>query len=177
MDDSLFEFEEIPTTCPHCGRALVEGACSWCDRAHTPTKHLHRAGGPDTSAAAAGSIDATDLESLVYWAIEGKGLGGATADELLDLFPTFSYSSITARPAALKRKGLIFDSGSKRAGKSGRAQAVLVASKFRASESHDPQPDPVPVPPKPCLDCGSTDHRTYDCHSTYIDGHDRYGSL
>ncbi len=82
----------------------------------------------------------------MYWAIEGNGRHGATADELRDMFPALSYSSITARPAALKRKGLILESG-KRAGKSGRAQAVLVASKFRTSESNDPvSSSPVPVP-------------------------------
>jgi hypothetical protein len=144
MTDSLFEMEDL--NCLRCGRPLHDGKCPWCDMPPTPTKHLHRRKGPDTSVAAAQSVNPTDLEVMVLTAIEEAGEAGMTADELLDTFPGYSYSSITARPAALKRKGLILDSGRKRSGKSGRAQAVLVASKFRTSESHEAHVDPVPVP-------------------------------
>lgn len=88
---------------------------------------LYRADAIDTSVEAAESIDATRLEALVYEAIKDAGANGMTQDELLMKYPSFSYSSITARPASLKRKGLIADSGKRRAGRSGRNQAVLVA--------------------------------------------------
>ena len=53
-----------------------------------------------------------------------------TQGELLAKFPGHSYSSITARPAALKRKGLVVDSGLRRLGPNGKAQAVLIAKEF-----------------------------------------------
>lgn len=144
MSDEMFDFEEKPTTCPHCGRRLVDNVCPWCEKP-TPVKHLHRAEGPSTSVAAAHSIKPTDLEIMVYDAIVSCGRHGATADELLEMFPGYSYSSITARPAALKRKDLIVDSGIKRRGRSGRNQSVLVAATHLTSESNVRSSDsPVP---------------------------------
>ena len=88
---------------------------------------LHRTGAPDTSVKAGYSINATQLEEMVYKAIYEAGQHGITADELLQMFPNYSYSSITARPASLKRQGLIMDTGERRPGRSGRPQAVLKA--------------------------------------------------
>lgn len=88
---------------------------------------LHRNGAPDTSVNAANSINATQLEQMVFEAIRNSGHQGMTADELLRLFPDYSYSSITARPASLKRQGLVIDTGERRPGRSGRPQAVLKA--------------------------------------------------
>lgn len=96
----------------------------------TPARELARTGGPVTSREAAESVDATRLEGMVLAAIRESGWGGMTADELLARFPDHSYSSITARPAALKRKGLVVDSGDKRKGRSGRSQAVLVTPEW-----------------------------------------------
>lgn len=81
----------------------------------------------NTSQLAFDSIDTTVLEEMVLSAIRKSGDRGMTADELLAQFPRYSYSSITARPASLKRKGLIKDSGERRKGRSGRLQAVLKA--------------------------------------------------
>lgn len=92
----------------------------------TPPRALARADSPGTSKAAAKELPVTDLEVIVYEAIRDAGEDGMTQDELLEAFPNLSYSSVTARPAALKRKGLIIDSGSKRPGRSGRMQSVLV---------------------------------------------------
>lgn len=94
----------------------------------TPAFMLARTEGPDTSHAAARSVDTTNLEGMVLEAYRQAGTRGLTQDELLDLFPGFSYSSITARPSALKRKFLIVDNGEKREGKSGRQQSVLIAA-------------------------------------------------
>ena len=96
----------------------------------TPLHHLYRSNALDTSINAAKSIDVTRLENLVLLAIRATGFQGMTQGELLDMFPEFSYSSITARPSALKRKGLIVDSGERRPGTNGRTQAVLVAKEF-----------------------------------------------
>lgn len=88
----------------------------------------------DTSVAAGQSINVTKLEDKVLLAIEYAGIDGMTADELRARMPELSYSSVTARPAALKRKGLIFDSGERRAGNSGRMQAVLKHIKYKENK-------------------------------------------
>jgi len=82
----------------------------------------------DTSIKAAKSINVTKLETLILEAIRESGERGMTADELRSRFPDLSYSSVTARPSSLKAKGLIFDSGRRRTGKSGRPQIVLIAN-------------------------------------------------
>ena len=95
----------------------------------------------DTSLEAMDSIDINRLEQMILEDIELAGIWGMTQDDLIRMHPGYSYSSITARPAALKRKGLIFDSGERRAGRSGRKQAVLKAAKFQTSENNDQHPD------------------------------------
>jgi hypothetical protein len=95
---------------------------------------LFRRDASDTSIEAAKSLDVTSLEFMVLNAIRKAGAQGMTQDELLQKYPKLSYSSVTARPAALKRKGLIADSGERRKGKSGRNQAVLVSSEFAPAE-------------------------------------------
>lgn len=98
---------------------------------------LHRHHATDTSIEAAESIDTTRLEQMILEDIKLSGVWGMTQDDLLKMHPRLSYSSVTSRPAALKRKGLIYDSGERRLGNSGRRQAVLKATKFLASESND----------------------------------------
>lgn len=100
----------------------------------TETHELYRSDSGDTSRDAAESIDATKLEAMVLGDIRSAGTNGLTQDELILRHPDMSYSSITARPAALKRKKLIVDSGIRRKGRSGRNQAVLVASEFAISK-------------------------------------------
>lgn len=97
----------------------------------TDFHHLFRGNASDTSIAAAASIDLTHLEQVVLNAVRDAGTAGITQDELLQKLPHLSYSSVTARPATLKTKGLIFDSGLRREGRSGRKQAVLVAAEYR----------------------------------------------
>ena len=102
----------------------------------TDPRTLYRRNSSDTSQKAAHSLNVTLLEEMVLTAIEHSANNGVTQDELIQMFPEHSYSSITARPSALKRKGLIFDSGERRKGRSGRSQAVLKAAKYRASEKN-----------------------------------------
>lgn len=96
----------------------------------TKLKELFRRNASDTSIEAAKSIEVTKLEALVLQAIKDSGKTGITQDELLQRFSHYSYSSITARPSALKRKGLVVDSGERRPARSGRNQAVLVAVEY-----------------------------------------------
>jgi hypothetical protein len=91
----------------------------------TPTHHLYRKDDPQTSVDAAHSIDTTTLESMVYDGICASGDKGCIADELLEMFEGFRYSSITARFSALERKGLITCGPDKRCGVSNRKQRVM----------------------------------------------------
>ena len=93
----------------------------------TPAHILVRKDGTDTSKEAADSVDTTALESMVFSAIENFGKRGAIADDILAMFPSHPYSSITARFSALIRKGFVSDTGERRPGKSGRGQRVMVA--------------------------------------------------
>ena len=86
---------------------------------------LHRRDSPDTSVEAAYSVDTTNLERLVFEYIKARGENGCIADDLLRTHTGYPYSSITARFAALERKGLIYYKGDKRKGRSGRNQRVM----------------------------------------------------
>lgn len=98
----------------------------------TKLTDLFRRNAPDTSIEAALSIEVNKLERMVLNAIRDAGRNGMTQQELLAKFQNYSYSSITARPSALKRKGLVVDSGNRRVGGSGRKQMVLIASELVA---------------------------------------------
>jgi hypothetical protein len=95
----------------------------------TKLRELFRRNASHTSIEAAESIDVNKLEGMVLNAIRAAGAKGITQTELLSKFPGYSYSSITARPSALKRKGLVVDSGLRRPSPNGRNQIVLVAVK------------------------------------------------
>ena len=96
----------------------------------TDPHHLHN-GTSETSAEAAYAVDSTKLEKMVHDAIKEFGEGGAIADDLLEKFNRFPYSSITARFAALERKGYIFRNGDKAKGKSGRSQQIMRSAEYR----------------------------------------------
>jgi len=82
---------------------------------------------PTTSHQAAQAVDTTKLEKMVYEAIKNFP-DGCISDEILEKYPQYSYSSITARYRALLDKGLIEVSGVKR-GKFGRNQRIMKAKK------------------------------------------------
>jgi hypothetical protein len=98
----------------------------------TKLTDLFRRNASDTSIEAALSIEVGRLERMVLNAIREAGRNGMTQQELLAKFNKYSYTSITARPSALKRKGLIVDSGNRRLSGSGRKQMVLIASELAA---------------------------------------------
>ena len=93
----------------------------------TPAFKLARREDPVTSHQAAQKVDTTKLESLVYEAIKGFP-DGCISDEILEMYPNYPYSSITARYRALLDKGFIEVSGVKR-GKFGRNQRIMKAIK------------------------------------------------
>jgi hypothetical protein len=82
---------------------------------------------PTTSHQAAQAVDSTKLEQMVYEAIKSHP-EGCISDEILEMYPNYPYSSITARYRALLDKDLIEVTGVKR-GKFGRNQRVMKAIK------------------------------------------------
>jgi len=91
----------------------------------TPAFKLARREDPTTSHQAAQAVDTTKLETLVYEAIKGFP-DGCISDEILEMYPNYPYSSITARYRALLDKDLIEVTGVKR-GKFGRNQRIMKA--------------------------------------------------
>ena len=91
----------------------------------TPAFKLARREDPVTSHQAAQAVDTTKLEQLVYEAIKSFP-DGCISDEILEMYPNYPYSSITARYRALLDKGFIEVSGVKR-GKFGRNQRIMKA--------------------------------------------------
>ena len=91
----------------------------------TDPHKLVRLNDPTTSHEAAQAIDSTKLEAMVYEAIKSFP-DGCISDEILEMYPNYPYSSITARYRALLDKGFIEITGVKR-GKFGRNQRVMRA--------------------------------------------------
>lgn len=91
----------------------------------TKPRLLHRTDSPHTSVAAAYGVQTTRREKQMFDAICRRGQDGCTADDLIDQFPNLSYSTVTARPSALERKGLIVRGPDTRSGRSGRQQLVM----------------------------------------------------
>ena len=95
----------------------------------TESYELYRKDSPSTSVEAAESIEPNRLEALVLDAIHFFH-SGCISDEVIRYMAIHHgierYSTITARYAALYRKGLIDYTGEKRKGASGRNQRVMV---------------------------------------------------
>ena len=92
-----------------------------------PAFKLVRKEDPTTSHQAAQGVDSAKIENMVYEAIKGFP-DGCISDDVLAMFPQYPYSSITARYRALLDNGFIEITGV-RAGKSGRNQRVMKATK------------------------------------------------
>jgi hypothetical protein len=90
----------------------------------THWKKLVRFSSPETSVEAAKALDSTKLEELVYNTIS-TFQEGCIQDDVLEVLNYLPYSSVTARFAALKRKGLISVNNGKRKGKSGKNQSIM----------------------------------------------------
>jgi hypothetical protein len=79
---------------------------------------------PDTSYEAAQSVDATELERIVYNVIKSFPKG-CTSDEIMGVLPHYGVQTISPRYAPLLRKGFIVDTGERRKARSGRSQRVM----------------------------------------------------
>ena len=90
----------------------------------THPKKLVRTDDPDTSHAAANTVDTSQLESMVYEVIS-KYPDGCIADDVERELAHLRSHSITPRFAPLMRKGFIFDTGERRKASSGRSQRVV----------------------------------------------------
>ena len=93
----------------------------------SPAFKLVRREDPTTSHQAAQVVDTTKLEQMVYEAIKSHP-EGCISDEILEMYPNYPYSSITARYKSLLDKGFIEVTGVKR-GKFGRNQRIMRATK------------------------------------------------
>ena len=93
----------------------------------TPAFKLARRQDPVTSHQAAQEVDTPKLERMVYEAIKSFP-DGCISDEILQMYPNYPYSSITARYRALLDKDFIEVSGVKR-GRFGRNQRIMKATK------------------------------------------------
>ena len=91
----------------------------------TEPHKLHRTDAVDTSVDAAHAVDSATWEHRMHEFIKKAGRVGATPKDALLKYPNVPYSTITARFAALKQKGLVVDSGM-RVNRS----AVLIAAEF-----------------------------------------------
>ena len=91
----------------------------------SPAFKLVRKEDPTTSHQAAQAVDSTKLEQMVYEAIKSHP-EGCISDEILEMYPNYPYSSITARYRALLDKGFIEVTGVKR-GRFGRNQRIMRA--------------------------------------------------
>ena len=102
----------------------------------------YRPGSPDTSRLAAENVaDAAKTRSALALAlIAERAALGAIADEVADALKWDRYSS-RPRLAELHKRGAIVDSGARRRGASGRAQAVWVLPAFGPAPPPDPQGD------------------------------------
>jgi hypothetical protein len=93
----------------------------------SPAFKLVRKEDPVTSHQAAQVVDTTKLEQMVYEAIKSHP-EGCISDEILEMYPNYPYSSITARYKSLLDKGFIEITGVRR-GKFGRNQRIMKAVK------------------------------------------------
>lgn len=88
-----------------------------------------RATDPDTSQAAARSLDIQPMQREILIALHHNP-GGLTGTQLAEA-TNLSLNTVTPRFAPLQRKGLIRDSGQRRPGPSGRRQIVWVLTEQR----------------------------------------------
>lgn len=90
----------------------------------TEPRAMVRRTDPDTSRAAANTIDATALEQRVYEVICSFP-NGCISDDVVKLIPEHGVQTVSPRYAKLIKKGFIVDTGQRRQGAAGRGQRVM----------------------------------------------------
>ena len=99
----------------------------------TGSPALARITDPDTSHAAAESLETTELETKVLEVIASFGEAGCIADDVYKQLPNLSIASVSPRFAPLVRKGKVNVIG-KRPAPSGRKQRVMQAASKAAAD-------------------------------------------
>lgn len=102
----------------------------------TETYKLSRTEHPDTSKAAAETVDTARFEELALAIITEKGLSGCTLDDLREEFEKRAppNTQFVNRRTGLHQKGFVLDTGTRRKGESGRQQAVYVSTALLSAE-------------------------------------------
>ena len=90
----------------------------------TEPRAMVRRTDPDTSRAAANTIDATALEQRVYEVICSFP-NGCISDDIVRLIPEHGVQTVSPRYAKLIQKSFIVDTGERRRGAAGRGQRVM----------------------------------------------------
>lgn len=113
---------------------------------------LSRLEHPDTSKRAAETVDTARFEELALTIISEKGLAGCTLDDLREEFKKRAppNTQFVNRRTGLHQKGFVLDTGTRRAGESGRQQAVYVATSCLSPEWLDYIRN-CPTARNPCL--------------------------
>mgnify|MGYP001473786397 CR=1 FL=1 len=93
----------------------------------TEAYKLVRKNAPSTSVEAAENVNTMKLENTVLQVIKKFGRDGCISDQVQQILHWLPYSSVTARFSALSNKELIYFTGEKRKGRSGRNQRVMTA--------------------------------------------------
>lgn len=93
----------------------------------TPLHKLVRRDGPDTSLAAAASVNTTKSERAVYELVVAAGEHGITNSEVAAALNKLSNAT-SPRWTALIEKELVIDSGRRRKNPQGRDERVMVAT-------------------------------------------------
>lgn len=112
---------------------LEHGLMSECG---TESYKLSMTEHPDTSKAAAETVDTARFEELALLIISEKGQFGCTLDDLREEFKKRAppNTQFVNRRTGLHQKGFVLDTGTRRTGESGRQQAVYVATSQLTAE-------------------------------------------
>lgn len=152
--DALFEFEEKPTVCAHCGRPLQDERCSWCDKPLPALPYAGTSGwsGTDTSKARAVTSDrdgtTTARQMRTLHLLGDAGVTGLTWKEMSDITGEH-HGQVSGALSVLHKEERIA-----RLAESRQRCKVYVLPEFvngRDTEPHGRKPraanpDPVPVP-------------------------------
>ena len=118
----------------------------------TDPAHLSRADHPDTSHAAAVTVDTTRWEAEAHDCIRAAALIGNILDDVRSWFEERApkHTQFVNRRTSLHQKGIVLDSGTRRKGAAGRLQAVYVARDL-LEQSHIDFISQCPTAFNPCL--------------------------
>jgi hypothetical protein len=176
MNDALFDFDEKPTTCPHCGRRLDQGTCVWCDPDFR--KGRHRRNDQPTSVAGARSVAyrAGSQKALLSAAFEAAWPGNLSDEEAAFNAGIPMTSEYSKRCGELRDDGVIVQiEGITRIGAAGVPRLVSVFVKEGNSRGVPGTATKEPDDRRPAADDSPADPSLPRCDicDRRIDQHDR----